>query len=339
MKRKLIAMGLILMMLILQGCSTQEKSINDTKFVIGTIVSIQLNGTDDQAIIDGSFAILEGVDQWMSLTITDSLINDLNNQAGQGPYPVSEDAFYVIEKALAYSELSGGLFDVSMEPVIDLWGIGTEGAQVPNDQLLAEKLELVGYEKIQLDKEALTVELPEGMSIDLGGIGKGYAADKIVEYLETEGVTSAIINLGGNIVALGSKADEQPFRVGVQNPFDSRNDYFGVVEVMDKTVVTSGIYERNFEEDGTLYHHILNPEDGYPMDNGVAGVTVITSKSIDADGLSTVLFLLGVEEGLALVNSLDGVECIFVDENRQVYLSDNVGDIFELSDDSFQLME
>lgn len=335
--KKWMALFLV-MILVLQGCSQEEKTISETGFVIGTIVTIQLKGTDDEAIMEGCFDILSDVDSWMSLNVESSLINQLNNHAGQGPMEVDEEAFYVIKKAIEYGRISGGLFDVSMEPVIDLWGIGTDQAKIPNDEDLNTALSLVGYDKIILDESRFSVDLPEGMSIDLGGIGKGYAADLISEYLKDNKVSGGIINLGGNIVIMGSKEDNAPYRVGVQNPFETRNDYFGVVEVIDKTVVTSGIYERNFEEDGILYHHILNPEDGYPMNNGVAGVTVITT-SIDADALSTVLFLSGIQDGLAIAESMEDVECIFVDEDKNVYLSQGVKDIFNLSDSDFTIVE
>jgi thiamine biosynthesis lipoprotein len=175
------------------------------------------------------------------------------------------------------------------------------------------------------------------MSVDLGSIGKGYAADQVADYLKEQGVQKAILNLGGNILIIGEKDAGTPFRVGLQNPFDSRNEYFGVVEVMDKTVVTSGIYERNFEQDGILYHHILDTETGYPVNNSVTSVSIIADSSIDADAMSTVLFVLGVEEGLELCESIANIECVYVTNDYQVYMSSGAKNAVTITNDKFKV--
>ncbi len=197
----------------------------------------------------------------------------------------------------------------------------------------------MGYEHLELSAADKTVVLDEGMAVNLGAIAKGYAADRVEEYLRGQGIEKAILNLGGNIVAIGEKDHGTPFRVGLQHPFDSRNEYFGIASVSDKTVVTSGIYERNFEQDGVLYHHILDTQSGYPVDNGVVSVSVIAESSIDADALSTVLFVLGTEKGITLCDSLEGVDCIYVTDDWEVILSEGAGEMFKLSDDGFSLVE
>lgn len=335
--KKIYVILVLVFSLVLSGCSSEDmnESISDSRFVIGTIITIQLFGTEDETLLDGSFDIINNIDSLMSLSIDDTELDLLNDNAGNGPFVVSEETFYVIKKALEYGELSNGGFDITLEPVISLWNIGSDDARVPSDDELSESLAYVDYSKVKLNEEDLSVELEEGMSIDLGGIGKGYSADLVADYLVENGVTKAILNLGGNILILGSKDNNEPFKVGLQNPFDDRNEYFGIVAVSNKTVVTSGIYERNFEEDGVTYHHILDTETGYPVENGVASVSIIADKSIDADALSTVLFVLGVEEGIKLANELDGVECIYVSTGGTVVMTDGAEEITTITDESF----
>jgi thiamine biosynthesis lipoprotein len=211
-----------------------------------------------------------------------------------------------------------------MEPVIGLWGIGTDEARIPEENELEEALSYVDYQKIQLDEAEQTVYLEEGMAIDLGAIAKGYAADQVAAYLKDQGITKSIINLGGNVMLIGQKDEDTLFKVGLQDPYDVRNKYFGIIEEADKTIVTSGVYERNFEEDGVLYHHILSPEDGYPVRNNIGAVSVVAETSIDADALSTVLFAVGKEKGLELVETLEGVECIYIMENHEIFTSSGI---------------
>jgi len=213
--------GLVLLSLLLftlTACtSPKEATISDTRFVIGTIVSISLFGTDDQSIMDGAFDIIDQVDHMMSLNIEGSELSKLN--AGKGPIKVSDQLFKVIEKSIDYSKLSNGDFDVTLEPVISLWGIGSDESAVPSDQELAEALSHVVYQQIVMNKQDMTIQLPEGVGIDLGAIGKGYAADIVASYLKEQGIKKAILDLGGNVLVLGEKADNTDFKVGLQDPF------------------------------------------------------------------------------------------------------------------------
>jgi len=327
--------------LIFAGCSMADthKSIKDTQFIIGTVVTIQLFDTQDRDLLEGSFQILKDIDQKMSLSIEDSEMNQMNKEAQDSWFHLSDESYYVIQKSLEYSKLSDGAFDISLGPVIDLWQIGTDNAKVPGDDELKEALSHVDYRKIQLNPESKDIRLSKGMSLNLGGIAKGYAADQVSAYLKDKGIKKAILNLGGNIVVIGEKKAKTPFRVGLQDPFGELNDSFAVVKASNQTIVTSGTYERNFEKDGVVYHHILSSTDGYPVNNGVEGVTVVTDSSIDADALSTVLFTLGVEKGIKLCNSLANTECVYVTNNKKVYLSDKMGELFILTDDTFSFGE
>lgn len=315
----------IIVILVLSSCSKSSINLNeyieDSQYTIGTIVSIRLYGTEDEALLSECFQIIDDIDQMMSLNVENSLINQLNALQGGTYKDVPEDMLTVINTAIQYGDLSDGGFDITMEPVIDLWGIGTEKAAIPDGSLLKEALAKVDYHQIIIDMGKGSVMLPANITIDLGGIGKGFAADKVADFLREKGISKAILNLGGNVLVLGGKTDTTGFRVGVQDPYGQTNEYFGVVELVDQTLVTSGIYERNFSEDGVLYHHILDTTSGYPVDNNVAGISIITDKSIDADALSTILFIKGIEEGLALTESLEGVECLFVSKEKEVYKS------------------
>jgi len=337
-----VNLSLVLLILtMLTGCQSKEVDtttdgqISDSQFLLGTIITLQLFDTEDTSLLTHSFDLIKEMDQWMSLTIDTSEVSRLNAEAGNGPMKVSDELAYVLSTALHYGDVSEGRFDISLEPVIKLWGIGTDAARVPTDNELADALTLVNYKDIVFDEVNQTIEMKKGMAIDLGGIGKGYAADLIADYLKEQGIKKAIINLGGNVVVIGEKQENTPFKVGLQNPFDARNAYIGYVQVSDRTVVTSGIYERNFTENGVTYHHILDNLTGYPIQNGVAGVSVVTSRSIDADALSTTLFALGVEKGLALANSLEDVECLYITDDSKLYMTDGMKALFTLSDSSF----
>ena len=177
----------------------------------------------------------------------------------------------------------------------------------------------------------------KNMMLDLGSIAKGYVADEVVSMLKEENVKEAIIDLGGNIYALGLKNGEKNWRIGIQNPFDNRGKVVGVVEVSNKSVVTSGIYERFIEKDGVRYHHILNPKSGYPYETTIAGVSIVSDKSVDADALSTLVFTKGVEEGLKFVESIENVDAIFVTNDKKVYTTNGIKENFKISNDEFKL--
>lgn len=307
-------------------------------YFLGTYVNIKLydKATDDMFI--DMFSILDNIERKMSINVSDSEVSNINKKAGVEPVKVSDETFEVIKRGQHYSNLSSGHFDITIGSLVKLWGIGSESARVPSQTEISESIDKIDYTKIVLDEENRTIELlEEGMIIDLGGIAKGYAADKLSEYLTSKGVNSAMINLGGNIFAKGSKTTGENWGIGVQNPFDTRGDYFGVLKVTNKSIVTSGVYERFLEVNGTTYHHILNPFTGYPVDNNLMGVTIVADKSMDADGLSTSLFTLGIDEGMKLIQSLDGVEAIFINDEKEVYVSEGITN-FEIVNDDFKII-
>lgn len=343
-QRKLSILILLVITLVITGCQSSEPETTDevfskTNFVLGTVVTISLYDHGSEETLDKAFARLLEIENLMSANLDASEIGQINLMAGKEAVRVSDETYKVIEQGLYYGELSRGTFDISMEPVVDLWKIGTSDARVPSDEELKAALTKVSYKNIQLDEIKRTVFLPEeGMGLDLGGIAKGYAADEIVSLLKSEGVNSAMLNLGGNVFAMGNKVDGSTWNIGIQNPFDQRNQYFGIASIANQTVVTSGPYERYFEENGKRYHHIFNTNTGMPVENNIASVTVIADTSMDGDALSTTLFALGIEEGVKLVETLDGVECIYVDYEKKVTVSTGLRDSFTIENEEYRLI-
>jgi thiamine biosynthesis lipoprotein len=261
-----------------------------------------------------------------------SALDLINKNAGIRAVKAPDELLEVLERARYYAELSGGAFDPTVGPLVRLWGIGGESPQVPGAAGIQEALSLVDWRDLLIDRASGTAFLRrQGQSLDLGAIAKGYAADRAAAILREKagpagtfrlpGKRRAIIDLGGNILALGERRGWKNWRIGIQDPLENRGIYLGVLEVKDKSVVTSGVYERVFEEGGRRYHHILSTTDGYPVRNGLLSVTIIADRSIDADALSTAAFALGPRRGLALIEGLPGTEAIFVREDRAVIVS------------------
>ncbi|MGM9532642.1 FAD:protein FMN transferase, partial [Intestinibacter sp.] len=303
---------------------------SQTYYDLGTVSEITLyNVKESEAddILKKCGDILLNIDNTMGKTREYSEISEVNKKAGKEYVKISDETFYVIKNALNFSDISDGVFDITIGPVVDLWGIGTENARVPSSNEIKEKLPLVNYKDISLDEKNKSVKLEkENMEIDLGGIAKGYAADKIYEYLQEQNVESAIINLGGNVFVLGEKDKNTPFKVGIQDPTNERGNSIGSINVSDQSVVTSGIYERYIEKDGVIYHHMIDPSTGYPFDNNLSSVTIVSSSSLIGDGLSTTAFGLGVEKGLELIESIDDTEAIFITKDKNVYTTSNLKD-------------
>jgi FAD:protein FMN transferase len=321
--------------------SKSTDPVTKTNYLMGTIVNLTVYDNSDDSIFTGAFDLIADIESKMSLNIDGSEVDEINKSAGVSPVKVSSDTFDVIEKSIYYSELSGGKFDISSGGLVKLWDIGGENARVPSPEEIERELPLIDYRNIILDKQNSTVMLSNPqMMLDLGGIAKGYAADKVAEYLKSKGVKKAIVDIGGNLFLLGTSTENSPWNIGIKNPFsESRNEYIGSIQTVDSSIVTSGVYERFLESDGIRYHHILDPDTGYPSENELMGVTISCKSSIDADGLSTSVFLLGLTDGMKLVESLDGVEAIFVTKSKEVYLSSGAKELFEIKDKDFRVVK
>lgn len=290
--------------------------------MLNTFVTVTLYDTDDQEILDGCFDLCAEYENLLSRTKETSEIYRLNHRAeGERSLQVSEKTAQVIAKGLEYSRLSDGAFDITIEPLSSLWDFTAENPQVPPEEAIREARERVNYRNVSVEGNMVTFA-DDVTTIDLGAIAKGFIADEIKAYLIEEGVGSAIINLGGNVLCVGARPDETPFRIGIQRPFAERNEVAGALDIEDMSVVSSGVYERHFIQDGVNYHHLLNPRTGYPYENGLVQVTIISRDSVDGDGLSTTCFALGIEEGSELIESMEDIYGIFMTEDGSIYYTE-----------------
>lgn len=320
------------------GKAETAEPVSQTYFIFDTIVQIRVY---DNAFGEDRFgeigAMLDRIDGRLNRHENGTEIDLVNRNAGIRPVAVSEETFAVVKKALEYAEWSKGRFDPTIGPLVDLWGIGTENAAVPSGEAIDARLALVDYRNVELDDETHSIFLKKpGMSLDLGGIGKGYAADAVAEYLRKFGVKSAILDLGGNLVALGEKPDGSPWSIGIQDPAEQRGEHLGIIRVKDRTIVSSGVYERYFRQDGRLFHHILDPETGWPVDNELVAVAIVTGRSADADALSTTVFAMGLERGLETVERLEDTEAVFVTKDRKLYMTSGLRGSFTLTNPSYE---
>jgi FAD:protein FMN transferase len=312
-------------------------AVTDTRFFLGTACTITVYSGGHQKAVDHAFIRVEEIEEMMSVNIESSEVSEINRNAGMHPVEVAADTFAVIEEALEAAKLSGGALDITVGPLVEAWGIGSESAQIPPDAEIDRLLSLVDYKYLVLDRKERTVFLEKkGMRIDLGAVAKGYAADAAEEVLKKEGVDRGIIDFGGNIRVFGSKPKE-PWRVGIQKPGGTRGEYFGIISGGEMAVVSSGTYERYFEAGGVRYHHILDPETGYPVQNSLVSATVVAPDALRADALSTAVFAMGLEEGFRLLITLPGAEGIFVTGEMNVVLTPDLEDRFVLTDKRYTL--
>ena len=311
----------------------QKEPVNATSFKLNTIVKVTIYDSQDESLLQEVMDLCDQYEKVFSRTLAESELYRLNRQelpSEDGKtFDISPELAALTAKGLEYSKISKGAFDITVAPVSSLWDFTSGAKKIPAKTEIEEALPLVNYKNVELSDARIRFE-KQGMGLDLGAIAKGYIADKMKEFLISKGVKSAIIDLGGNVLCVGKRPDNKPFRIGIQRPFAGRSETVATVEIEDKSVVSSGIYERYFEKNGTLYHHILNPKTGYPYENDLVSVTIISDKSVDGDGLSTSCFALGLEEGMALVESRDGIHAVFITADGELYLTKGLEEELEL---------
>lgn len=316
-------------------------TFSTTNYYLDTVNQISVINTRKSKankVLPASDKIVLDIHNKMSSQLASSEVSKINQNAGIQPIKVSDDTYTVIKKAISYSQKTGGKFDISVGAISSIWNIGNESARVPSSEEIKSLLPLVNYKDISLnDKEKSVYLKKKGMKIDLGGIAKGYCADKLADYLKENGIKNAIINLGGNIYVFGQNAKKTDFNVGVQDPAKTNTEPLGTIQLTDMSIVTSGVYERFIEKDGKVYHHMINPTTGYPFENNLSSVTIISKKSIDGDALSTSTFGLGLEEGMKFIEGLDDVNAIFITNDKKVYTSKGIKDKFRLENSSYSL--
>lgn len=321
--KKIAALISAATMLFMTGCSGLPKDRDQiyTDTLFDTVVKIQIFDSVDNDVLKGCEKLCKKYDAMFSRTNPDSEIARIN-QAGGNAVEVSTETVKLIKKGIYYSELSNGAFDITIAPVVNLWDFQAESPAPPSKENAAAAATHTDYKNILISDNKVALTDPEA-GIDVGAIAKGYIADRLKEYLKDQGVKHALIDLGGNILTIGTKLDGTDYNIGIQKPFDEGGKPITSIKVSDKSVVTSGIYQRCFEQDGKLYHHILDPNTGYPCDNNLYSVTIITNSSLTADALSTTCFLLGYEKGMNLINQLDNVDAVFITNDNKIHYSSN----------------
>ena len=295
-----------------------------------TYMNIKAYGRDAEAAVSEAEARIYALEQTFSVTNDASDIRKINTAGGE-PVTVSADTVSVLQTAQAMHRESGGAFSISLYPVLRAWGFTTGSYSIPADDTIKQLLENVDDTRISLDGQS--VRCPAGMEIDLGAVAKGYTGDAVMEIMRAHGISSAIINLGGNVQTLGSKPDGSAWTVGITDPF-APDVLIGTVSVTDRAVITSGNYERCFTgADGKNYWHILDPADGYPADNGLVSVTVIGSSGADCDALSTALFVEGTEQAVAHWRKRDDIELILVTSDGELLLTEGIAAQYKAKND------
>ena len=350
---------LVCPMLLFTGCEnitdadtsiTGNEPISISSIKLNTAVQITIYDSQDKALLDDCLALCDKYELVFSRTNEKSELYKLNhrkdtsdkdpNADGQTtPYPVSgtadtwhisEDLASLLSQGLSITRESDGAFDIAIAPLTSLWVFTAEDPKVPDDAAIQKALPLCSSDGVTIDGQDITLP-SDDIQFDVGAIAKGYIADRMKDLLVKKGVKSAIINLGGNVLCIGSKPDGTPFKVGIQKPFADRNETEAVMDITGKSVVSSGIYERCFKQGGKLYHHILNPQTGYPYENGLISVTIISDQSVDGDALSTTCFALGLEDGLKFAEK-KGVQAVFITEDYELHYTDGFQDEINVTD-------
>lgn len=342
MKRKSYLLGMLLSIFFLAACSSKndlrEEPYSKESFSLGTYIRIRVYDKGKETALKAAF---DRIDELESKLTTDSKdqsseIEEINRQAGIQPVKVSSDVYQLVKTAAAYSEKSNGGFNYTIGAITQLWRIGREDARKPEQAEIAAALQKVDFHKVSFSDEEQTVFLQEaGMYIDLGAIAKGYITDEVVKTLQDQGVTSAILDLGGNIYVLGKNPNQEDglWSVGVQDPNLARGVTIGSLKTTNQTIVTSGIYERKLEVGDQVYHHIFDSTTGYPYENDLASVSIITDQSIDGDALSTLVYSKGIKAGLDYVEQEtdNSTNAIFVSKDNHVYLTKGLEGNFQLA--------
>ncbi len=320
----------------LQSVSSEEAGASDEDtetmegvsrelFAMDTYMVVTAYGERAEDAVTAAVNEIQRLDALLSTGSEDSEISLLNESGGG---TVSDDTESLIEKALEVYSSTDGAFDLSVYPVMKLWGFADDSFAVPDQEELAETLNLVDASQITLDTGAHTVSFgTEGMEIDLGGIAKGYTSARVAEIFKAYGIESGLLNLGGNVQAVGTKQDGSSWKVAVQSP--EEDGYLGILQIEDRAVITSGGYERYFEEDGELYHHIIDPDTGYPAENGIVSSTIVSSDGTLADALSTSLYIMGLEDAIEFwQESGEDFDFILEEEDGMLYVTEGISDSF-----------
>ncbi|MGP5429071.1 FAD:protein FMN transferase [Enterococcus malodoratus] len=304
-----------------------------TLHLMGTVIKLWIEHPESEELLISAEEHLRDFEQRFSANADDSELMKINHQAGKMPIKVDEELFELIKIGKEQSLVSDSALNIAIGPLIQEWRVGFKDAKYPSPEKIHELLALINPALIQLNEAKQTVYLERaGMAIDLGALAKGYFADKIIAEFKAAGAAAAFIDLGGNVLTYGSapQRTEGRWRIGIQNPFLPRGNYVAVVKAQNESVVTSGIYERKFEWQGQSYHHIFDSQTGYPIQNDLASLTIVSKKSLDGEIWTTRLFGKNAHEVLAELNQHEGIDGIVITTDQQIAYSDGLKNRIEL---------
>lgn len=329
MKKIFIAILLILTAALIPACKPADSKVSESVFAMDTYMQLDVYGSRE--CLDKLKSEIQRLDGLLSSTDEKSDIYRVNQG---GSAQVSDDTERLVKRSLELCEQTNGSLDITVYPIVEKWGFISQNYTIPSKDELDALLKNTGYGRIKADGKKITV--PSGFKLDLGAVAKGYAADRSKEILNDAGVGSALLNLGGTVLAHGKKPDGENWKVGVTDPKNT-DGYMGVIECADKTVVTSGNYERYFEQNGKRYCHIIDPKTGYPADNGVTSVTVISDDGTKNDALSTALFVMGVDKAKEYIKTDGSFDCIILTEDNKAFITEGLKDSFSLKNSDYEL--
>lgn len=322
-KKCLQTVSLIILIMCLGGCKKSEQTSSHEKsfLAMDTYMTLSASGENAENALERAEQRITQLEKLLSVTDKDSEVYKLNSS--QGSYiEVSEDTQYLVSKAFEIYDMTNGAFNITLYPISKEWGFTTGDYRIPEKERINELLKITGYERILTDKKGM-LSLEENTQIDLGGIAKGYAGYEAAKILKEEGITSGLLNMGGNIQTVGSKLDGSDWKVGIKDPSDE-SKLIGSVAVSDMAVITSGAYERYFEKEGHIYGHIIDPLTGYPTDSGIISVSVIGSDGTLCDALSTSLFVMGIEDSKSFLEAHRDVDAVIVTNDNTLYATKNI---------------
>lgn len=330
-------LALLLALSLFSACAPRTNQAKTQMFAMDTIISLDLFGRDAENALSLCTEKIQQLERSLSVTHAESVLSQVNRaQAEDTALP--DDVNTLLSLALSYAEKTNGFFDPTIYPAVLAWGFTTDTHHVLDTAACAALLPRIDFTKVSHDETIQSVRLPADMMLDFGAIAKGFAADELVSILKELEITSAKLDLGGSLYLLGKKENNQPWRVGIQVPKAECADYLAVIAVSDCAVVTSGGYQRFFEENGTVYPHILDPRTAAPAQTNLASVTIVAPSGTYCDALSTALFVMGLEDAVQFWRQHADFDAIFIDTSDNVYITPNLAAHFTLTD-SYQSLQ
>lgn len=325
-KKRVMLAFLCGLLLTFTGCerNRQSETISKTEMLMDTVVTVTLWDCEDESVLEDCMEYCRELEVQFDNDSRDGEIALINDHPGQ-VVPVSDTTRQLLEISKTYETISENKFSIEIGALTGLWDFHQDTQYVPKEDEIKEALVTVDPDALSFTEDG--VFLAEGgTKLDLGAVAKGYSADLMKQFLVERGVKSGIIDLGGNVLVIGEKPDHTPFTVGIQKPFADTGTAAVGIKTTDSSVVTSGVYQRYFERDKKRYHHLLDPDTGYPAETDLYSVTVLSENSVDGDALSTICMLLGLEKGKELIEGTDGVEAVFITEKQEIIYTDGIRD-------------